>query len=106
MRTDDPAVDPAHIDPAQRPAPVVGSPSTSGGRRLRAWFDPLGPLLALLAGSVYWLRGFDGYLSRDLALYAYAGQQFADGVPAYEGVVNRSGPLSHLVPGLGALAAR
>ena len=52
------------------------------------------------------MRGFNGYLSRDLALYAYAGQQVADGVPPYEGVVNRSGPLSHLVPGVGALVGR
>ena len=48
------------------------------------------------------LRGFDGELSRDLALYAYAGQQVADGVPPYVGVMNRSGPLAHLVPGAGA----
>jgi hypothetical protein len=74
-------------------------------RRLLA-VDPLGPACALLAGFVYWLHGFNGYLSRDLALYAYAGQQVADGVPPYEGVYNRSGPLSHLVPGLGALVGR
>ena len=101
MRTDDPAV-----DPAQRPTPPVAAHPTPGGHRLRSWIDPVGPALALLAGYVYWLRGFDGYLSRDLALYAYAGQQVADGVPPYEGVVNRSGPLSHLVPGVGALFAR
>lgn len=64
--------------------------------------DPIGPLLALLAVCVYWLHGFDGYLSRDLGLYSYAGQQVADGVAPYDGVVNRSGPLSHLLPGVGA----
>jgi len=101
VRTDDPAV-----DPAQRPTPPVAAHPSPGGHRLRSWIDPVGPALALLAGYVYWLRGFDGYLSRDLALYAYAGQQVADGVPPYEGVVNRSGPLSHLVPGIGALFAR
>ena len=64
--------------------------------------DPLGPALAIVAGVVSLLRGFDAVLSRDLALYAYAGQRVADGVPPYVGVMNRSGPLAHLVPGLGA----
>ncbi|MFC6288501.1 hypothetical protein ACFP3Q_15745 [Nocardioides sp. GCM10027113] len=75
-------------------------------RRTGARLDPAGPALALLAVIVYWLNGFDGYLSRDLALYAYAGQQVAEGDSPYVGVVNRSGPLSHAVPGLGALLAR
>jgi hypothetical protein len=64
--------------------------------------DPLGPVLAILAGAVALLRGFDGELSRDLGLYMYAGQRVADGVPPYVGVMNRSGPLAHLVPGVGA----
>ena len=65
-------------------------------------FDPLGPALAVLCGAVFLLRGFDSVLTRDLALYAYAGQRVADGVPPYVGVMNRSGPLAHLVPGVGA----
>jgi hypothetical protein len=77
------------------------SPARSPGR-----FDPLGPLAAAAATAVFVLHGFDGILTRDLALYAYAGQQVADGVPPYEGVMNRSGPLAHLVPGLGAFLAR
>lgn len=64
--------------------------------------DPLGPAVALLAAVLFLLRGFDGVLTRDLALYAYAGQRVADGVPPYVGVMNRSGPLAHLVPGAGA----
>lgn len=64
--------------------------------------DPLGPALAILSGALFYLRGFDGVLTRDLALYAYAGQRVADGVPPYVGVMNRSGPLAHLVPGAGA----
>ena len=62
--------------------------------------------MALVAALVYWQNGFDGYLSRDLALYAYAGQQVADGEAPYVGVVNRSGPLSHAVPGVGAFLGR
>ena len=68
--------------------------------------DPVGPLVAAASLVVFVLHRFDGELSRDLALYAYAGQQVADGVPPYEGVMNRSGPLAHLVPGLGAFLAR
>lgn len=64
--------------------------------------DPLGPALAIVSGVLFWLRGFEGVLTRDLALYTYAGQQVADGVPPYVGVMNRSGPLAHLVPGAGA----
>ncbi len=68
--------------------------------------DPLGPLLGLVAGVIYWQNGFAGYLSRDLALYAYAGQQVADGHLPYTGVVNRAGPLAHAVPAVGAWLAR
>ena len=78
----------------------------AGRRRPRLRVDPIGPLLTLLAVCVYWLHGFDGYLSRDLGLYAYAGQKVADGVAPYDGVVNRSGPLSHLLPGIGATLGR
>ena len=72
----------------------------------RRRFDPVGPLVAVAALVLFALHRFEGLLSRDLALYSYAGQQVADGVPPYEGVMNRSGPLAHLVPGLGAALAR
>lgn len=71
-----------------------------------AWRDPLTWVFCVIALAVYLPRGFEGYLSRDLALYSYGGQQFADGVAPYVAVVNRAGPLAHAVPGLGALAAR
>lgn len=74
--------------------------------RSRLRIDPLGPVLAVVAAVIYWQRGFDGYFSRDLSLYAYAGQQVLAGEPPYEGVVNRSGPLSHLGPALGGLVGR
>lgn len=71
-------------------------------RRLDWW----GPLLAVVAVVVFLLHGFGGLLTRDLALYAYGGQQFAEGVPPYVAVLNRAGPLAHMVPGFGVMIAR
>lgn len=74
----------------------------------RRWlpFDPLVPAVAVVAGTTYALHGFDGMLTRDLAIYSYAGQQVAEGVPPYLGVMNRAGPLAHAIPALGVLVAR
>jgi len=55
---------------------------------------------------VYVLHGFDSYLSRDLSVYTYAGQQVLDGVPPYVGILNRAGPLAHLLPAVGIAGAR
>jgi len=71
-------------------------------RRLDWW----GPTLTLVGIVIFLLHGFGGLLTRDLALYAYGGQQFAEGVPPYVGVLNRAGPLAHMVPGFGAMIAR
>ncbi len=68
--------------------------------------DPWGPLFALAGTVVFLLHGFGGTLTRDLALYAYSGQQFAEGEPPYVSVLNRAGPLAHVVPGIGAAIAR
>ena len=68
--------------------------------------DPITPLVGLVALVVYSLHGFGGVLNRDLGVYAYAGQQFADGVPPYEGILNRAGPLAHMLPGVGMVAGR
>ncbi|MGH3362921.1 MAG: hypothetical protein ACRDOM_10735 [Nocardioides sp.] len=76
-----------------------------GGGRWRR-IDPLGPLLAVAAFGVFMLYGFEGYLTRDLGLYAYSALQVAEGVPPYESVLNRAGPLAHLVPALGVPPAR
>lgn len=65
--------------------------------------DPLVPLLCALATAVYVLHGFHGYLSRDLGTYAYGAEQVAEGVPPYVAVINRAGPLAHLIPGIGAV---
>jgi hypothetical protein len=63
-------------------------------------------VVCLVAVVVYSLHGFRGYLDRDVALYAYGGQQVVDGVPPYVGVLNRAGPLAHILPGIGVAVAR
>jgi hypothetical protein len=68
--------------------------------------DPWPVVAALGAAAVYALHGLDGILTRDLGVYAYAGQRVAAGDPPYVGIFNRAGPLAHLLPGLGAFVAR
>jgi hypothetical protein len=68
--------------------------------------DWLAPLCAAVAVVVYATHGLDGPLTRDLGVYAYAGQQVADGVAPYLGILNRCGPLAHVIPGAGVAAAR
>ena len=74
-----------------------------------AWWsrvDWLVPFLGIVATVVYLLHGFEGDLNRDRAIYSYAGQQVAEGVPPYVGILNRAGPLAHVIPGIGVAAAR
>ncbi|MFC4783301.1 ArnT family glycosyltransferase [Nocardioides sp. MAHUQ-72] len=80
-------------------------PALSPRSRLRG-LDPLVPLTAVVALAVYVTHGFDGGLTRDLGVYAYGGQQVAEGVPPYVAIVNRAGPLAHFLPGIGAWVAR
>jgi hypothetical protein len=62
--------------------------------------------MAAASVVVFLLHGFGGILTRDLALYAYGGQQFAEGVPPFVAVLNRAGPLAHMVPGVGTWIGR
>lgn len=78
----------------------------SGLRFRTRTFDWLLVFSCLAAIGVYLIRGFDGYLSRDLALYSYGGQRVADGVAPYIGVFDRGGPLAQFLPGLGVVFAR
>ncbi|CAA9395800.1 MAG: hypothetical protein AVDCRST_MAG32-2617 [uncultured Nocardioides sp.] len=82
--------------------------SRTSGRRLGALpqADPLVVVAGAVSVLVYTLHGFHGALTRDLGVYSYAGQQVADGVPPYLGILNRAGPLAHVLPGAGALVAR
>jgi Dolichyl-phosphate-mannose-protein mannosyltransferase len=84
---------------------TIASPRTTRASWWRR-VDPLGPLLALAAVVVFLVQGFDNVLTRDLALYAYGGQQTVEGVPPYVSVLNRAGPLAHLVPALAVAVAR
>jgi 4-amino-4-deoxy-L-arabinose transferase-like glycosyltransferase len=80
-----------------------GLPEARGSR----WsWDPLVPLVGVVSLVTYALHGFHGALTRDLAVYSYAGQQVADGVPPYEGILNRAGPLAHAIPAVGVWIAR
>jgi 4-amino-4-deoxy-L-arabinose transferase-like glycosyltransferase len=87
-------------------APMTTSSVAVFLRARASSLDPITPLVGLVALVVYSLHGFGGVLNRDLGVYAYAGQQFADGVPPYEGILNRAGPLAHMLPGVGMVAGR
>lgn len=65
-----------------------------------------GVAVSAVAGVVFLVQGFQGALGRDLAIFVYAGQTVADGSAPYVDMVNRSGPLSHLVPGIGIWLGR
>jgi hypothetical protein len=86
-------------------APTTSSRTVALRTRL-ARLDPLTPLVGLVALVVYSLHGFGGILNRDLGVYAYAGQQFANGVPPYEGILTRVGPLAQMLPGVGMAVGR
>ena len=73
--------------------------------RLRR-LDPLPAVIVAVCLVVWGVRGFGAALTRDGALYLYAGQLVASGEAPYEGVLNRSGPLSHLLPGVGVALGR
>jgi hypothetical protein len=79
---------------------------TAGRREGRSDLDLLVLVVGAVSLAVYWQRGFDGFLSRDLAIYAYGAQRFADGVPPYLGILNRAGPLAHIIPSVGVAGAR
>ena len=81
------------------------------GSKMRTRHRPGLPRVALAGPPVYAvgavamvtyaLHGLNGVLTRDLGVYSYAGQQAADGVPPYEGILNRAGPLAHVIPAIG-----
>jgi hypothetical protein len=97
------SVMPEHAEPAE-PTGEAAPPTTRWGFWRRV--DPLVYAVGAVSFVVYVVQGFEGVLTRDLGIYSYAGEQVADGTPPYVGILNRAGPLAHLIPGLGALGAR
>lgn len=59
----------------------------------------------VVALAVYAQYGSEGTLIRDDAVYVYAGQQLARGVPPYQSVFDAKGPVAPLLAGLGVGAA-
>ncbi len=81
--------------------------TTHARAQRRSWaLDPWLVASCLTALVVYLLHGFDGELTRDVAVYAYGGQQFAEGVAPYVSISNRVGPLAHVIPGIGVIVSR
>ena len=79
-----------------------------GARRVVPWLERLDPLTVLCAVAAFVIflpHGFDGALTLDLGIYGYGGQQVAEGVLPYVGVVNRVGPLADLLAGAGAFVS-
>ena len=73
-------------------------------KRVAPW---LGALTALAVAAALFTRfGLDGKLSRDEAIYAYGGRQWADGVPFYRSTFDPKTPLSALLAMLGVLGGR
>lgn len=86
------------------PTGETAPPTTRRGFWRRV--DPLVYAVGAVSFVVYVVQGFEGVLTRDLGIYSYAGEQVADGTPPYLGILNRAGPLAHIIPGIGALGAR
>lgn len=86
--------------PPIRSSPLV-RPAVRPGR-----LDPVCWLVVALSAVVYSLHGFEAAMDRDVGIYAYGGQQFIDGVPPYESIFNVTGPLAHMLAGIGVLSAR
>ena len=89
----------------QTTEPREDVPAPSVGSRLRR-LDPWPYVVGVVALVTYLLRGFDEMVSRDIGIYAYGARQVLAGEPPYVGIVNRGGPLAHLLPVPGILAAR
>ena len=85
---------------------LLSEPVSTIGQGSRRRVDPTVLLVAAGTFVIYVLHGFNGYFGRDPGVYAYAGEQVADGVPPYVGIVNRAGPLAHMLPAVGAAMGR
>jgi hypothetical protein len=92
------------------PAPTPGQHGVAAQRRTIAipragiW---AGAVFALVAAAALYTRfSLQDTLSRDEAIYAYAGQQFAHGVPIYSSIFDPKTPGAAFLAGFGAVGAR
>ena len=69
--------------------------------------DAVGALVSFAVAAALFSRfGLHAHLWRDEAIYAYGGQQFADGVPFYASIFDIKTPLASQLAGLGVLVGR
>src|SRR5690349_15540172 len=103
-------------------ASVTGEPLLSGlsslvaGRgdgaaeRTRSVSMPLvvagGVAMLIVAAALYSRFSLDDWLRRDESIYLYGGQQFAEGVPIYQGIFDPKTPLASMFAGAGVALAR
>ncbi|MGH9173222.1 MAG: hypothetical protein ACRD1H_02630, partial [Vicinamibacterales bacterium] len=81
---------------AARHGPSREPPRSSAG--LNAWFVIAGATVSLvIAVSLFSRFSIDGTLARDEAIYAYAGQQQAQGTPFYVSIVDQKTPLGSMI---------
>jgi hypothetical protein len=81
------------------PRPALSRPLDS-----IAW---VGALLALAtAGALFSRFSIDDTLTRDESIYAYGGQQLADGVPFYVSIFDPKTPLSAMLAGVAVITGR
>src|SRR3954447_16156407 len=93
-----------HVQPLHGAARGDTRPTTERRALLLAWG---GAALALLVGGLLFTRfSIYGNLWRDEAIYAYGGQQLADGVPVYLGIFDPKPPLPTFLTAIGAIAGQ
>src|SRR4051794_1968403 len=91
------------LDPPETQA-RGGSPRSAPDRdRLLTWG---GALVAFVIGAALFSRfGIDGNLWRDESIYAYGGQQLADGVAPYASIFDPKTPLGTMLAAAGVVVA-
>src|SRR3954449_12372142 len=65
-----------------------------------------GALALVVAALLFTQFSIEGNLSRDEAIYTYAGQQLVDGVPVYEGIFDPKPPLPTFLTAAGVVGGR
>src|SRR4051794_27734637 len=65
-----------------------------------------GALALVVAALLFTQFSIEGNLSRDEAIYTYAGQQLVDGVPVYQGIFDPKPPLPTFLTAAGVAAGR